>query len=125
MEKAEATLTLFRGLMATHPMAAGQMLNALDFYLGPVQEFAVVGDPAAEETRRVLGAIRGGFRLNKVVALKSPGVNETRIEEVLPLLQGKKAEETVTTYICQNFTCQAPLTGAAAVERELRGSLQD
>ena len=53
-------------LMRTHP----QMLNALDFYLGPVQEFAVVGDPVAEETRRVLRAVRGGFRANKVVALK-------------------------------------------------------
>jgi uncharacterized protein YyaL (SSP411 family) len=119
MEKAEATLQLFRGLMATHPMAAGQMLNALDFFLGPVEEFAIVGDPAAEETLRVLRAIRRGFRPNKVVALKRSESNAARIEEVLPLLRGKTAAGTVTTHICQNFTCQAPLMGAAALESAL------
>ncbi len=61
-EKAEATLKLYANLLATQPTAAGQMLVALDFHLGPVQEFAVVGDPANEETRRVLRTfIRGGF----------------------------------------------------------------
>jgi len=69
-EKAEATLRLYAGLLKTQPLAAGQMLVALDFHLGPVQEFAVVGDPGAEDTRRVLRAIRGGFRPNQVVALK-------------------------------------------------------
>jgi uncharacterized protein YyaL (SSP411 family) len=119
LEKAEATLRLFRGLMATHPMAAAQMLIALDFHLGPVQEFAVVGDPSAEETRRVLRAIRTGFRPHKVVALKSHGFDDAKTDEVLPLLRGKTAEEAVTTYVCQNFTCQAPLVGPEAVERAL------
>ena len=53
-EKAAVVLRLFGGLMRESPTAAGQMLLALDFHLGPVQEFAVVGDPAEEETRRVL-----------------------------------------------------------------------
>jgi uncharacterized protein YyaL (SSP411 family) len=115
-EKAEAALRLYRGLLAGHPMAAGQMLTALDFYLGPVQEFAVVGDPAAEETKRVLRAIRSGFRPNRVVALKAgPG----GAEEVVPLLAGKSARDTVATYVCEDFTCQAPLVGAAAVEAAL------
>ena len=39
----------------------GQMLIALDFNLGPVEEYAVVGDPSAEDTRRVLRAIRKRF----------------------------------------------------------------
>src|SRR5262249_20360130 len=43
-DKAEATLRLYRGLLGSHPLATGQMLIALDFFLGPVTEFAVVGD---------------------------------------------------------------------------------
>jgi uncharacterized protein YyaL (SSP411 family) len=117
-EKAVQTLRLCRGLMADHPMAAGQMLLALDFSLGPVQEFAVVGDPAAEETRRVLRAIRSGFRPHRVVALK-PAAG-TADEEAVPLLAGKAAAGPVTTYICQDFACQAPLVGAEAVEEALR-----
>ena len=115
------------------PFATAQMLIALDFYLGPVRAFAVVGDPATEDTRRVLRAINGGFRPNKVVALRPPGgartgrgddsppsvVGEVR-EDLLPVLAGKAAVGgEVTTYVCENFACQAPLVGPEAVEAEL------
>jgi uncharacterized protein YyaL (SSP411 family) len=115
-EKAEAALRAFRGLIESSPTAAGQLLVALDFFLGPVQEFAVVGDPATEETRRVLRAVRKGFRPNKVVGLKAPE-NTERLEELVPLLEGKALVGPVTTYVCENFACQAPLVGAEAAER--------
>ncbi len=114
-EKAEATLKLYAGLLTEHPMAAGQMLIALDFYLGPVQEFAIVGDPTADDTQRVLRVIRRGFRPNAVVALQSPATG-AQAEEMIPLLAGKKAGGPVTTYICENFACQAPVVGAEALE---------
>jgi uncharacterized protein YyaL (SSP411 family) len=119
-EKAEATLRLYRGLLASHPLAAGQMLVALDFYLGPVKEFAVVGDPFAEDTHRALRAIRGGFRPNSVVALKPTAGEPAGLEKLLPLLADKAAVGgKVTTYVCANFTCQAPLVGAETVEAAL------
>ncbi|HMF13158.1 MAG TPA: thioredoxin domain-containing protein [Gemmataceae bacterium] len=116
-DKAAATLRLCRGLMAERPVGCGQMLLALDFYLGPVQEFAVVGAPEAEETRRVLRAIRKPFRPNKVVALERPGAQVA--ERVIPLLAGKREGGGVTTYVCRNFTCESPLVGAEAVESKL------
>ena len=45
LEKAEATLHSSRDLLERAPQAAAQLLIALDFYLGPVLEFAIVGDP--------------------------------------------------------------------------------
>ena len=122
LEKAETTMRLFRGLLAQHPMAAGQWLTALDFYLGPVQEFAVIGDPAAAETQRVLRALRSGFRPNRVVALKPAGPGGEAAEKALPLLAGKTAAGPVATYVCEDFTCRAPLVGAEAVEAALAGS---
>jgi uncharacterized protein YyaL (SSP411 family) len=119
LEKAEATLRAYAGLLASHPLAAGQMLVALDFYLGPVREIAVVGDPSAEERRRVLRAVRGGFRPNQVVACK-PAVGDARADELIPLLAGKTSVGGVMTYVCENFTCQAPLVGAEAVEAALK-----
>jgi uncharacterized protein YyaL (SSP411 family) len=116
-KKAEATLFLYRELLARHPTAAGQMLIALDFFLGPVQEFAVVGDPATAATRRVLRAIRQGFRPNKIIALLAPN---SKGPPGLPLLEGKGNEGAeVATYICENFACQAPLLGAEALEKAL------
>jgi uncharacterized protein YyaL (SSP411 family) len=118
-EKAETTLKLYAGLLASQPTAAGQMLIALDFDLSPVQEFAIVGDPATEETKRVLRAIRRGFRPNAVVALKTPTGNAA-VEQLIPLLAGKTESGAVTTYICENFACQAPLVGGEALERALK-----
>jgi uncharacterized protein YyaL (SSP411 family) len=116
-DKAEATLRLYAGLMAQHPTAAGQMLIALDFYLGPVQEVAVVGDPAAEKTRRVLRAARAPFAPLRVVAFKSAGVNDADAD--VPLLEGKAAQGAVTAFICRDFACEAPLVGAEAAEGAL------
>jgi uncharacterized protein YyaL (SSP411 family) len=115
-EKAQATLRLFQGVMNAMPGAASQMLLAYDFSLGPVDEFAIVGDPSGEETRRVLRVVRSGFRPHQVVALKSDGENPAEVESLLPLLHGKTALGPVTTYVCRDFACQQPLIGAAAVE---------
>ena len=114
-QKAEATMIAGRGLMAENPLAAAQMLLALEFHLGPVQEIAIIGDPANEETKRVLRVFRKSFRPNQVLALRKPDADDGGIA----LLKDKSAQGAVTTYICQNFACQAPLVGAEAVERHL------
>jgi uncharacterized protein YyaL (SSP411 family) len=113
-EKAEATLRLYAGLMAEHPTASGQLLIALDFHLGPVDEYAVVGDPSAEETRRILHAIRRRFGPDRVVALR-PAPGEAR-DDLLPLLADKTAKGAAALYVCRDFACQAPLVGAESVE---------
>jgi uncharacterized protein YyaL (SSP411 family) len=116
-DKAEATLRLYAGLMKEHPTAMGQMLIALDFDIGPVEEYAVVGDPSAEDTRRVLRAIRRRFEPDRVVALR-PATGEAR-DDLLPLLADKSAQGAATLYVCRDFACQAPLVGAEAVEAAL------
>jgi hypothetical protein len=118
-EKGETTLRLFQGLMAESPSAAGQMLIALDFQLGPVQEFAVIGNPEDEDTRRVLRAIHAGFRPNKVLAVHSPQGQSNADARLIPLLKDKLAIGPVTTYICRDFVCQAPLVEPEAVEKAL------
>jgi uncharacterized protein YyaL (SSP411 family) len=116
--QAESTLGLYGQLMAEHPSAVGQMLVALDFYLGPTQEIALVGDPAAEDTRRVLRAVRSGFRPNQVVAFLKPG---EAVPAEIPLLADRSSiDGQATTWVCQDFTCQAPLVGAEAAERFLK-----
>jgi len=119
LEKAEATLRSSRELLEQAPQAAAQLLIALDFYLGPVLEFAMVGDLRNDDLPRVLHAIWGRFRPNKIVAFK--GTQEgAEIAKLIPLLEGKETVAPVTTYICENYACQAPLLDARAVEKALR-----
>jgi uncharacterized protein YyaL (SSP411 family) len=118
LEKAEATLRIFAGLMRHAPAAAGQMLIALDFYLGPTLEFAIVGESKADDTRRSLEEIYRRFLPNKVVAFRSASDGETA-QALLPLLENKTARTGTTIYICRDFACEAPLSGALELARAL------
>jgi uncharacterized protein YyaL (SSP411 family) len=114
--KAEETLRGYRETMAEHPAAAGQMLMALDFHLGPTQEVAVIGKSSNPETWRAVAAIRRAFRPNQVVAYHDPNTGPP--PDFIPLLKDRPAVDgKVTVYVCENFTCKAPLVGAEAVER--------
>ena len=55
---AETTLTAFSTYMQRVPTATGQMLLALDFYLGPTFEIVVLGDARSETTHKVLADLR-------------------------------------------------------------------
>ncbi len=115
-QRAEGTLSAYCGTLEDSPIACGQMLLALDFLIGPVQEIAVVGTSTEDETKRVLRAISRGFRPNTVVAFREKAAGDGGVG----LLKGKDSLAAVTTYICRNFACEAPLVGTEAVEAALR-----
>jgi uncharacterized protein YyaL (SSP411 family) len=114
-DKAVRTLRLFRNQIEAAPLAFGQMLVALDFHLGPVEEIAVVGAGSRVDTQEVLRIVRRGFRPNKVVAYLNTELSsdeQRRVVGLIPLLAGKSAVDgQVTTYVCRNFTCSQPLVG--------------
>jgi uncharacterized protein YyaL (SSP411 family) len=111
---AEETLRGYREVMAEHPAASGQMLVALDFHLGPVQEIAVIGKGGDPETGKALTAVRRALRPNQVVAFHDPATGDP--PDFIPLLKDRPmVDGKVTTYVCENFVCKAPLVGAEAV----------
>ena len=81
--------------------------------LDSARTIAVVGEPTDGEVTRVLRAIRGGYRPNKVVACGAGSAD-------VGLLRDKPGRGAVTTYICANFTCQEPLVGAEALEAKVK-----
>jgi hypothetical protein len=119
-EKAVRTIRLVRGGMEEMPSAYGQMLVALDFYLGPVEEFAVVGSAKAKDTAEALQIIQSGFQPNKVVALLDTDLKASerqKLIKLVPLLEGKDGNgKEVTIYICKDFVCQAPIVGIEALK---------
>jgi uncharacterized protein YyaL (SSP411 family) len=87
------------------------MLIAFDFHLGPTQEIAVVGDRKNSEVAEVLWTLRQRFRPRQVLAWKSADDKSSP----LPLLRDRPALGSVTTYVCENFACQAPIVGVKAL----------
>ena len=89
-------------MMRRQPSAFAYLLCAADFYCGRTREIAIVGDPESEDTRRVLQEVFGRYLPNKVV---SCGLNSD-----LFLLKGKKQiDGQPTAYVCEDFTCKAPV----------------
>lgn len=105
--------------MARYPRAFGQALSALDAYLATAQEIVIIGDPQKEATQSLLETVHGRYLPNKVFVLAHPDqVDE--LSRRLPLLAGRaQINGSPTAYVCQNYTCQLPVTDPAALAEQL------
>ncbi len=116
-----ATLMSLRLVLEHEPAAAGQSMIALDFLLNPVKEFAVISGDDSVEFQDVLRAIARRFNAGKVVVPATVD-QAADLGGSLPLLVDRTAREgRTTTYVCENFACQAPVVGVAGIEEALAG----
>jgi len=119
-KKAEQTLRLFRDLLEQTPSGFSHMLCALDFYLGPTKQIAIVGDKSDSRTQKLLSTIHQRWLPNKVLALKESQSFAPELENVVPLLKDKTVKnDTPTVYVCENYTCKAPVTDPQELEKFL------
>jgi uncharacterized protein YyaL (SSP411 family) len=115
-QRAVSVLRLALPHMRSSPHGLGQTLSALDIHLSPPQEIVVVGEWDDPATVALRDAARAGFRPNAVYAFA-----DGRSPSQLPLLEGKGlVDGAPAVYICERFTCRAPLTDPAEVEAALR-----
>ena len=112
-----SAIRLVRDALGRAPTGFGQALCALDLYLGPSHEIAIVGDPDGTGTKALLAeVVRERFLPNIVVAVAPPGA----APEGLALLEDRPQREgKPTAYVCQRFTCKLPVTEPD----DLRGQL--
>jgi hypothetical protein len=101
--------------MRQSPTAAGQLLVALDLWLGPTHEIVILGCPEAASTAAVLRQARASFWPQRVIACRDSDRASDRSRALDPLFAGKALRDAEpTVYACENFTCQAPVAGAEA-----------
>jgi uncharacterized protein len=97
--RAAGVLRLLHANLSRIPTAFGWALCALDLYLSPPRELAILGTPADEIARTALAP----FDPNAVIAFGP--------SEAVPLLAGKtRVDGRPTLYVCERFACQAPVT---------------
>jgi uncharacterized protein YyaL (SSP411 family) len=114
---AEKVLRSYYDAMESQPFGFAHMLCALDSHEG-VKEIVIVGNPAEAGVQELIAEINSIYLPNKGIQTVRPGAS---LVEISPLLQGKTAVDgKPTAYVCQNFTCSAPVTSAA----ELRALLE-
>ena len=121
-EAAESALGVVGAAPAAHPTAFGQWLAAIDWRVGPVDEVAVVGDPADPRTVRLAAVARGAlghprWRPRQVIAI---GVDPAATD--VPLLQGRfSLRGAPTAFVCRGFSCRQPVTEPEALGAILAG----
>jgi uncharacterized protein YyaL (SSP411 family) len=138
---AARTLALARRIMEQTPTGAGQMLLALDRWVGPAHELVLVGGTDEAANQEALAALQTAFLPRSVLAYR-PTVSPAEPAPMSPapqppapsaaasiaagsspldaLFEGRTAEDGhPTLYICQDQVCQPPVVGVAAIRATL------
>ncbi|MEX2027520.1 MAG: thioredoxin domain-containing protein, partial [Pirellulaceae bacterium] len=118
IEAAQDALHAGLPVMERSPTAAGQLLIALDMFLGPMPEIVILGSHDAAQA--ALQTVHNTYLPNRVIAFRPAGDSGYRSPHLGPLFEGKtpgKVEPTL--YLCENFACQAPAMGPEAVQQRL------
>jgi len=119
--RAWGTLSAFAAIIERAPSAFAQLLQALDFALGPSQEVVIVGEPEAEDTRAMLAALRAAYAPRKVVLLRPVDEEDMQnVSELAPFVGDYvPLDGRATAYVCENFQCQQPTADPERVRQQL------
>jgi uncharacterized protein YyaL (SSP411 family) len=104
-----SALRLVRDHLTRAPAGFGHALCALDLYLSTVREVAIVGDPAGEDTGRLVREVHGRFLPHRVLAVAGPGDSQAQADVAL-LRDRSPLDGKATAYVCERFVCQRPVT---------------
>ncbi len=100
---------------AEHALGFGNWLQALDFQVGPVLEFALVGEP--DQRRPLEAVLRRDFLPRKVLALADRVTKD--LASKIPLLEGKGEDGRAVAYLCRDFACREPAYTTEELEQLL------
>ncbi len=108
---AEKLFSAFSGFLENSPQGAEVLLQALDFALAPAKEIVVVGKPETKSTDRLLREINQRFLPAKVLLFRSVTDQNEEILKFAPFLKNHKlVDNQAAVYVCENQTCQQPVT---------------
>lgn len=109
-ERAEKTISAFSATLTRVPSAMPQMLVALDSSLSKPRQIVIAGKPEAEETRALLREVHHRYLPNKLLLLVDGTEASAFLEERLESLREmKEIDGAAVAYVCEDFTCQAPV----------------
>jgi uncharacterized protein len=95
------------------------MLIALDLYLGPFSELVLIGGTNETVNHESIAAMQKSFLPRTVIAYRNLAApQKAQISRSLdPLFAGRETlQAEPSLYVCQDFTCQAPIIGLAQIK---------
>ena len=121
---ARQALERFGPWLAQMAWASPQLLQAVDFMLGPVQEIVIAGPRDHPSTQAMMRAVSERFLPRTVVVFHS--TEQDAIEKLMPHIkqQGLVGGEP-TAYVCQQYVCKQPTASLEVFERLLDGPVKE
>ncbi len=116
--RSETIFRFMRQPMINQPSGFGHLLSALDYFLRPGREIAIVGSPDDPRTSALRNTVFSRFLPDVVVAGMSP--RDPQAPELVPLLKGRTlVHDQPAAYVCQNYACHLPVTTPQALAEQI------
>jgi uncharacterized protein len=111
--RVERTLRLFGARLEQMGRAVPMMAAALSTWLAGVQQIVLAGD---EPARQHLARVVARRYLPFAITIEIRDEHRERLAALMPFLAAMKPSSGAAAYVCRDFTCQAPVSDAAALE---------
>jgi len=110
-ERAKKTVNAFAAILSQFPSGMPRMLVAVDNSLRKPRQIVIAGKKDSPETKALLKEVHRHFLPNTIVILADANEGQKYLGEkneairAMSFVEGKPA-----AYVCENFTCKAPVT---------------
>jgi len=112
-DKALKTIEALRPQWSRLPQALPQMLCAVELALAEPRSVVLAGDPRSADFRALAAVLSERLGLRRALLCVEGGAAQQWLAAHRPYLAGMKPIGVrATAYVCENFTCQAPVTTA-------------
>jgi uncharacterized protein YyaL (SSP411 family) len=115
-DRAWRTIKAFRRQWSRAPHALPQLLCALELALAEPRTVVLAGDPAAADFQALARALHEKLGLRRALLAADGAGGQRWLAERKPYLATMKPlAGRATVYVCENFTCQVPVTDPAGL----------
>jgi uncharacterized protein YyaL (SSP411 family) len=119
-ERGEKTIRAFGEILGRAPTALPQMLVAFDYSLGKPRQIVIAGEKDKADTKKFLSELRAHYLPGAMLILADQGEGQKYLGEKLEAIRAmKKINGKAAVYVCENFTCKAPVTDPIALRKLL------
>ena len=119
-ERARKTIDAFAATLSHFPSAMPQMLVAIDYSLRKPRQIVIAGKKDSPETKAILREVHRHFLSDTILLLADGAEGQKYLGDkneairAMSMVDGKPA-----AYVCENFTCKAPVTDTKALSELL------
>ncbi len=121
--QAETLGKAFAGAISRMPSGFTMFMVALAWLFQDTREIVITGNPASDDTKQMLRALRESYLPNKVVILRPP---ETTIPDITDLATVTKGMVMIngkaTAYVCSGQSCRNPTNDIDTLKELLKGN---